>query len=104
MIAALIMMLQHAEGARDGQEPNESDNNGGFSQWIFTDMAVAFGWLLLLQALMLMAFLSLVGKINGGLEPAARQDKFNKVFHLEGREVFHVDLTRPKAGPEEPAT
>ena len=40
MIAALITMLQQADGAREADEPNAE--SGTLSQWIFTDLAVAF--------------------------------------------------------------
>ena len=109
MIAALIMMLQQAEGAREADEPNTE--NGTLSQWIFVDLAVAFGWVLLIQAIMLAGFLWLVGKINGGLsirpgkttetkEVAVQAEwmpeRWSKVFHLEGRDIFHVDCTCPR--------
>ena len=75
------------------------------------DLAVAFGWVLLILAIMLAGFLWLFGKINGGLsirlgkttetKEVATQvewmaEKWSKVFHLEGRDVFHVDCTCPR--------
>ena len=102
-------MLQQADGAREADEPNTE--NGTLSQWIFTDLAIAFGWVLLIQAIMLAGFLWLFGKINGGLSIRLGKttemvekgvqvewipEKWSKVFHLEGREIFHVDCTCPR--------
>ena len=107
--AALITMLEEADGAREADEPNTE--SGTLSQWIFMHLAIAFGWVLLIQAIMLAGFLWLFGKINVGLsirlgkttetKDASAQvewmaQKWSKVFWLEGREVFHVDCTCPR--------
>ena len=109
MIAALITMLQQADGAGEADEPNTE--SGTLSQRIFTDLAIAFSWVLLIQVIMLAGFLWLFGKINGGLsirlgktietKDASTQvewmaQKWSKVFWLEGRDVFHIDCTCPR--------
>ena len=112
LMVALLTLLQSAEGMKT-EEPNAGDGVKWGFDWIFTDLAVAFGILLIMQGTALWWCFRMVGRhlaLSGGLsfKPARPESKdvaiqcerntgrFSEVYILEGREVFHVDSTCPR--------
>ena len=111
LVMAMLTLLQSAEGVRT-EEPNTEASKWGFD-WIFTDLAVAFGILLVMQGTALWWCFRMVGRhlaLSGGLsfKPARPESKdvaiqcerntgrFSEVYILEGRDVFHLDSTCPR--------
>ena len=69
LMAALLTLLQSAEGMKT-EEPNAGDGAKWGFDWIFTDLAVAFGILLIMQGTALWWCFKVAGKhlaLSGGL-------------------------------------
>ena len=78
LVMAMLTLLQSAEGVRT-EEPNTEASKWGFD-WIFTDLAVAFGILLVMQGTALWWCFRMVGRhlaLSGGLsfKPARPESK-----------------------------
>ena len=108
LMVALLTLLQSAEGMKM-DEPNADDGAKWGFEWIFTDLAVAFGILLIMQGTALWWCFKMATKhlaMSG--KPARPESKdvaiqcerntgrFSEIYLLEGREVFHTDSTCPR--------
>lgn len=86
-----MLKIANKEEARDPPKPGInavtaagqfSEEHGSFSSWIFTDLVLAFHWVLIIQAVMLMVFLWLFPMINGGLSV-----KIGKTVKIEDKAI-----------------
>ena len=104
LMVALLTLLQSAEGMKT-EEPNADDGAKWGFEWIFTDLAVAFGILLIMQGTALWRCFRMATKhlaMSGGLsfrratQCERNTGRFSEIYLLEGREVFHTDSTCPR--------
>lgn len=105
LMMALLTLLQSAESF-------EMEPNADKSDWVFTDLGLGICLVLMLQGLMLWVFFKCVTRhfqVHGGLSLGTKQVQTaekgidceintwsSRVYHLEGRDVFHVDTTCPR--------
>eukprot|EP00913_Durusdinium_trenchii_P012402 g11643.t1 len=94
LMAALLTLLQSAEGMKT-EEPNAGDGAKWGFDWIFTDLAVAFGILLIMQGTALWWCFKVAGKhlaLSGGL----RRCTFLSLLVADQPNIF--DISKKDAG------
>ena len=107
LMVALLTLLQSAESF-------EIELNVEKNDWVFTDLGLGICVVLMLQSLMLWFFFKCITRhfqVHATLSLGTKQVQTaekgvdceintwsSKVYHLEGRDVFHVDTTCPRLG------
>ena len=118
LMVAMMALLQGAAGIE--VEPNEGSRSsrmsiagGALADWVFTDLSIAFGIILVIQSLMLWMFFRCLTKhfmVSGGLSLGLKRacmkeqaiqcnlklPPYEETFYLEGRDVHHTDSTCSK--------
>eukprot|EP00435_Cladocopium_sp_Y103_P027470 s353_g6.t1 len=104
LMVALLTLMQNAEGAAaEGPAPVGDSSSSQF----YFELMMAFVVLLVIQAVMLGLFVKIYGFIKRGLGYGIKTDvgvqveintRVDTVYHLTGRDVFHIDTTCPGLG------